>query len=73
MEFYFVFIFVLATGPDPLDPPSGTMTQGQTIDLLAELGIFNSSWPGVTLTPDHQQLRPAYYLQGNCIFSLTFT
>ncbi|XP_060531574.1 protein kinase C-binding protein NELL1-like isoform X2 [Cylas formicarius] len=54
--------FASATGFDPgailtTSPPD------QSIDLLAALGLPNSTWVGVTLAPGPQQLKPAYYLQ----------
>ncbi|CAH1953603.1 unnamed protein product [Acanthoscelides obtectus] len=49
-----------ATGLDPSDLLS---FPGQSIDLLSSLGLYNSSWVGVTLTEGPSQIRPAYLLQ----------
>ncbi|KAJ8986084.1 hypothetical protein NQ317_003379 [Molorchus minor] len=53
------------TGIDPTGLFS-IPSPGQSIDLLGALGLYNSSWAGVTLTEGPSpQLRPAYLLQGD--------
>lgn len=39
-------------------------TPGQSIDLLGALGIYNSTWEGVTLTPGSRPFSQAYNMQG---------
>ncbi|XP_017783191.1 PREDICTED: protein kinase C-binding protein NELL2-like isoform X2 [Nicrophorus vespilloides] len=60
-----VIWFASATGLDPTSLLSAATAPGQSIDLLGALGLHNSSWAGVTLTPGPQTIRPAYYLQGD--------
>ncbi|XP_031339146.1 protein kinase C-binding protein NELL1-like isoform X5 [Photinus pyralis] len=61
----FRFLFS-ATG---LDPSSFLSSQSPSqYDLLAELGLHNTTWAGVSITSGPsvpQQLRPAYLLQGD--------
>ncbi|XP_015834978.1 protein kinase C-binding protein NELL1 isoform X2 [Tribolium castaneum] len=54
-----------ATGLDPTGLLSSATSPDQSIDLLGALGSHNSSWAGVTLAQGPQQIRPAYYLQGD--------
>lgn len=61
-----MILFLTVTGLDPSSTPSPS----QSIDLLAALGLHNSSWTGVTPTSGPsgpQQLRPAYLLQGKLL------
>ncbi|XP_049825939.1 protein kinase C-binding protein NELL2-like isoform X2 [Aethina tumida] len=56
-----------ATGLDPtgLFQSGAFGATSQSIDLLAALGLHNSTWAGVTLAPGQPQLRPVYDLQGD--------
>lgn len=60
---FFVFI---ATGLESVSvagPGSGPVSQG--VDLLGALALHNTSRQGVKPAQGPQQLRPAYYLEGN--------
>ncbi|XP_018330194.1 protein kinase C-binding protein NELL1 [Agrilus planipennis] len=54
-----------ATGVAVASLSASSVPPSQSIDLLAKLGLHNSSWEGVSYVDDPVLHRPVYYLQGN--------